>query len=58
MVLDDILGKQIPMLLLEQSEQHHCIKLLAAWQALIEICLGDTVIVGENIQIVKQFYTW
>lgn len=46
------------MLLLEQSEQHHCIYLLAAWQALIEICLGDTVIVGENIQIVKQFYTW
>lgn len=41
-------------MLLEQveSEQHHCICLQATWQMLIEICLGDPVIAGENIQIV------
>lgn len=60
MVLDDILGKWIPTLLLEQveSEQHHCICLQAAWQALIDIWLGDTVTVGENIQIANLFYIW
>lgn len=47
-------------MLLEQveSEQHHCICLQAPWQALIDIGLGDTVIVGENIQIVNLFCVW
>lgn len=46
-VPDDILGKRIPTLLLGQaeSEQHHCICVQAAWQTLIDIGLGDTVIV-------------
>lgn len=48
------------MLLLEQvqNEQHHSICLQVPWQALIQLCLGDTATVDENIQIANLFYIW